>query len=432
MYASRTAAIAFTSVLLLAACGGGNETMTSTSTGTGGHSTTGMTSTGGAGGAGGGGPFMTADHDPEPQVATFGGPVIASPKVQMIMWANDPFAADIDKFIAELKTTSTWHEQTAEYGVGDFTALPSIKITDAPPTMLDDNSGDPTPFMQYLAGQLSGPSPAWGAADASTIYMFVLPEGTDINSGGHCCSDFLGYHYEAKVGTTSVPYGIACHCPMSMGDTLTPLQYVTTTVIHELVESATDPYFVSNAAYAQNDDDHLIWTYLTGGEVSDMCEYDTDSNITPAGATYMIQRSWSNAAAKAGKQPCVPVPAGAPPYFNSMPALPDTVTLDWYGSAVQTKGVHIPVGQTKTIDLKLFSEAETGPWTVTAYDLNDYLGTGTKHLDLSLDKTTGKNGDVLKLTIKVLSKDANLGGEGFVISSTLNGTENTEMGAVGN
>jgi len=426
MHASRIAAIACTSILL-AACGGGGETMSSTSTGTGGTH-----GAGGMGGAAGGEPFTPAAHDAEPQVVTLGGQVLKHPKVQIIAWASDPFAAEIDKFVAELQTTSTWSEQTAEYGVGDLTVRPSIHVTDPAPASFNDDSGDPTPFEQYLASQLSGPTPAWGAADASTIYMFVLPEGTDISSAGHCCDDFLGYHYEAQVGSTSVPYAVACHCPMAMGDQLTPLQYVTTTVIHEMVESATDPYFVSDPAFEQTDDDHIVWTFLTGGEVSDMCEYDVDANYTPPGATYEIQRSWSNAAAKAGTNPCVPVPPGEP-YFNSVPVLPDTVNLDYYGTQIQTKGVSIPVGQSKTIDLQLWSEAPTsGEWTVTAYDLNDYLGFGKKHVDLALDKTTGKNGDVLKLTITVLSKDPNLFGEGFVISSTLNGHENTAMGAVGN
>jgi hypothetical protein len=315
--------------------------------------------------------------------------------------------------------------------VGAFTVLPTITLTTAPPAMFDDNTGDPTPFEQNLAAQLSGPSPAWGAADPSTMYLFLLPLGTDINSAGTCCNDFLGYHYEAAVGSGSVPYGITCHCPMAMGDPLTPLEWVTTTVIHEMVEMATDPFFVSNPAYAENDDAHFIWTIASGGEISDMCEYNTDSNVTPPGATYMIQRSWSDAAAKAGKDPCVPA-ATTEPYFNSVPVLPDTLSLNYYGQPVTTKAVTIPVGQSKTIDLQLWSEAATaGPWTVTAWDLNDYLG-GAKNLDVSLDKSTGKNGDTLKLTIKVLSKDQSYGGEGFVIVSDLNGQENLSMGAVGN
>src|SRR6185369_5220398 len=102
----------------------------------------------------------------------------------------------------------------------------------APASFNDDTNGV-TPFEQYIIDNLSGASPAWGAADASTIYLFLLPEGTDILSGGHCCTDFLGYHWDVDVNGVDVPYGIVCDCAPAMGDTLTPLQYVTTTVIHE-------------------------------------------------------------------------------------------------------------------------------------------------------------------------------------------------------
>lgn len=374
------------------------------------------------------GPFETAAHGPLPQVADLGGTILNTPKVQLIAYAADPVASDIDKMATELTQTSTWSEQTSEYGVGPLTKLPTIQITGTPPTMLDDNSGNPTPFQQTLIDNLSGAKPAWGAPDPSTIYTFLLPQGTDINSGGSCCSAFLGYHWQVTVGSTNVSYAVVCDCPAS--PPLTQLQGVTTTVNHELVEAATDPLVSSSPAYAQADDADAIWTIFTGGEIADMCEYNADANYTPSASTYMVQRTWSNAAAKAGKNPCVPVPNSGP-FFDSVPVLTDKVTLN-YGTAVTTTGVRIPVGSSKTIDVQLFSEAPTaGPWTVTAYDLNGYLGQ-TANTTVSLDNTHGSNGDVLHLTIKVLSKDPNTGGEGFVLVSDLNGQENISVGAIGN
>jgi hypothetical protein len=200
-------------------------------------------------------------------------------------------------------------------------------------------------------------------------------------------------------------------------------------VSHEMVETATDPFVSSNPAYAQNDDADAIWTVATGGEVADMCQYNTDSNYTPPGAKYMIQQSWSNAAAKAKNQPCVP-PATTDPYFNSYAALPDSVTLQ-YGSAWKTKGVKIAVGETRTIEVVLHSQGQTaGPWHVKAWDMNDYLGSPA-NTTVSLDKTSGSDGDVLLLTIKVNSYDQSFGGAGFVLESTLNGQDNLSFGAVG-
>ena len=94
-------------------------------------------------------------------------------------------------------------------------------------------------------------------------------------------------------------------------------------------------------------------------------------------------------------------------------------------------GVLIPVGQTRTIDVVLESKAPTsGPWTVTATDLSSFLGS-TAATRLTLDKSSGQSGDVLHLTIQVLAADTNLGGEGFVLSSTLNGQNNLWFGAIG-
>ena len=375
------------------------------------------------------GPFVVVTHAPQPQVTDLGGSVLTTPKVQLIVYTADTTAPAIDGMVTELTQTATWATQTAEYGVGALSRLPTIQIAGTPPTTIDDNfngSGN-SAFQQTLVNNTTGASPAWGAADPSTIYMFVLPLGTNIESAGSCCIDFLGYHYEVTAGSVDVSYAIACDCGVIQGYPLTAAQWVETTVSHELVEAATDPHPYSAPAYIQEDSNDTIWAYATGGEVADMCEFNVDSNYIPPASTYMIQRTWSNAAAAAGTNPCVPVPPTGP-FFNSMAVLPDTFALE----GVTTAGVEIPVGMSKTIDVQLYSAAPTsGPWKVTAYDLDAFLGK-TANTTVSLDNTMGSDGDVLHLTIQVTSADTNLGGEGFVLVSDLNGQENISVGAVGN
>ena len=111
-----------------------------------------------------------------------------------------------------------------------------------------------------------------------------------------------------------------------------------------------------------------------------------------------------------------------------------TLGGNYWSSPVTTPGVLIPVGQTKTIDIVLQSEAPTsGPWKVAAYDLShQWLGESSQPtVQLTLDRTSGQSGDVLHLTIKVLAADPVIGGEGFVLSSTLNGQNNLWYGAIG-
>jgi hypothetical protein len=393
--------------------------------------------TGPDGSSSGGDGAAVAMTSPPQVVDLSDGPVITSPKVQLIGYTGDTFLPDIEVQLNELATTSTWSQQTSEYGVGALTIKPTLTIAGTPPATLDDNSGSVTPFEMTLANNLSGADPVWGQADPGTIYLFVLPQGTQVNSGGLCCdanAGFFGYHWEAPVAASSVPYAVICNCPNFVNPPLTALAALTTTVTHELDEAATNPFPTTNPAFTQEDQAHAIWLAATfGGEIADMCQNDSDENYTPPGSTYMVQRSWSNAAALAGANPCVPVPAGYGPYFNSYPTLPDTVTLNFNGSPTTTPGVLIPVGETRTIDVVLQSEAPTsGPWTVNAQDLSQYIGDSSQPAtELTLDRSSGQSGDVLHLTIKVLAADPALGGEGFVLSSTLNGQMNMWYGAIG-
>jgi hypothetical protein len=366
---------------------------------------------------------------PAPQVANLGGTELKTPKVQLVGYASDTFLTDVDAFIKEYGTTTEWAEQASEYGIGAFTKLPTIMLPGTPPTSFDDNTGSPTPFEQMVASNVSGASPAWSPADGNTMYVFLLPLGTNITSGGSCCTGFLGYHYEAPLASGSAPYAVVCHCAAMTGDPITPLEYVTTTVNHEMVETATDPFPNTSPAFAQTDDADAIWTIATGGEVADMCEDNTDSNYQPPGATYMIQRSWSNMAAKAGNNPCVPAPATGP-YFNSYGIYSDAITLN-YGGSWPTKGVKLAAGESKTIQVRLTSNGATsGPWNVKAWDLGYYLGK-TANTTLTLDKSSGSDGDVLNLTIKVTSYDSTYAGAGVVLESTLGTQDNLTMFAIG-
>lgn len=361
----------------------------------------------GCGGGGGG-----ASHPPLPRVVTLGGPVLTAPKVLPIVYASDSGAADLQAFLQELSGSPAWGQATAEYGVGPLTVLPAVTMTTAAPPTISDSV-----LQATLAANTTGSSPPWGAADPQTIYLFVLPQGSiEQDSTGTGCTDFDGYHSEARAGGLAVPYALSCACPGFDGPSVTDLQERTVGISHELIEAATDPFPSTMPAYVQEDDADIVWTLVTDGEVADMCEFNDDANVVPPGATYMIQRSWSNAAAARGENPCVPVVTSAP-YLNSFPAV-GTIVDGAIGN-FQTQGVKVPIGGTSTIAVKLFSAAATdNTWTVRAYDYDaDVLGTSAPGLALSLDQATGRNGDVIHLTVSPAHPDAQLGGEAFILVS---------------
>lgn len=367
-------------------------------------------------GGGGGGPADATPpeaHPALPQVITRGGPVLTAPKVLPIVYGGDTGAADVTAFLQELAASPAWGQATAEYGVGPLTVLPAVTMTTPAPRSIADAT-----LQSDLAANTTGATPAWGAADLQTIYLFVLPQGTiEQDASGACCTDFDGYHWEARAGSASVPYAVSCACPGYDGPSVTALQERTIDISHELFEAATDPLPSSDPAYIQEDDDDYVWTLVTSGEVADMCEFYPDANIVPAGATYMIQRSWSNAAAARGENPCVPSVTTAP-YLNTFPALAP-ITASGVAPNFKTLGLSIPLGQKKTIPLTLFSAAPTDKtWTVQVFDYDyDVVGASTPGLGLALDKTSGRNGDVIHLTVTPRKADPQIGGEAFLIES---------------
>ena len=317
---------------------GGSTPATSTTIG----ATTSTGSEGGAGGAGGAGETTTVGGLEPPRLVDVGGPVMATPKVIAITYDSDSIQAGIDGFVAAVGSSTYWSTTTSEYGVGPLVALPPIHRTEVAPTNITDHA-----IVQELEINTQGANPLWGAADPNTHYLFVFPAGTTVDSDGPCCGPgYDAYHGEAVVAGVSISYSVVCECPGYDGPALDLLQSTTAAISHELVEATTDPFTDSNPAYTQTDDAHAVWTLVTGGEAADLCEYLVDPYLQPAGLSYTVQRSWSNAAAAAGDDPCVPADASSA-YFKSVPRLGDPVTIDYFGPWTTT-GVTIPVGTSKS------------------------------------------------------------------------------------
>jgi hypothetical protein len=306
-----------------------------------------------------------------------------------------------------------------------------VNLTEAAPATIDDSA-----IQTWLAGKLNGDDPAWPAADANTVYVLHYPTGTTVTAGGGAgtsCTDFGGYHdnitLDANHASLDVAYAVVPRCP-SFGD-LMGLDAVTGAESHELIEAVTDPNPSTNPAYASVEDKFFYWQRVLGGsEVGDMCAQFPNVFTKFSELPYMVQRTWSNQAAAAGHDPCVPALPNEV-YFNAAPVLPDSIMATFMGQSLTQQGVKIPVGMSKTIELDLFSDGDTkGPFTVTAKDTAELFGQ-TPHLTLSLDKTSGVNGEKLHLTITVMTASKN-NRETFIVATKLGQQENLWIGMVGN
>jgi hypothetical protein len=331
-----------------------------------------------------------APHPPMPQERDLGGPVMKSPKFFILTFVGDPLAGAIDDFADKVAASSTyWSGTTAEYGVGRVAKVWHVSVNEKPKAdLLDDD------VQTWLTDKLSGPEAGtleagapWPRPDGETVYMIYYPMTSAIDS-------------------------------------------VTSIASHELIEATTDPLVQDNPAWAQPDLDHLAWAIPAGGELGDMCAGFGDVFYKPSDVPYLVQRSWSNKAAAAGHDPCQP--DGAKPYFNSAAVLTQSVTVSGAGSFT-TKGIHIPVGGTGTVELDLYSDAPTsGPWTIQAFDFSSLFG-GPMELETSFGGKamgTGENGDKVSLDLKVRQRGQG-GVELLWIQSTLGSTESVWLGLVG-
>jgi hypothetical protein len=373
-----------------------------------------------------------APHSAMPQVVNLaGGPTLKSPKVYLIFYPGYTYETQLKTMAQAMAASTYWSAATQEYGVGPLQYAGSIELTgETPPSSIQDSD-----IQTYLAGKLQ--SGAFGTPDTETIYTIVYPSTTSITLQGggpqgnaKSCSSFGGYHQDFLTSLTDggtqqdFAYAVIPTCPSVHG--MTEQDGVTGATSHEWAEAVTDPYPATNnsanSAFAQVDQNHFAWEVIGGGgEVGDMCVGEQGAFFKPTDVGFMVQRIWSNAAAKAGHEPCVPNPAGGP-YFQSAPVLTENVsfTSQIIGGAINSQGVTIPVGQSKTIEVDLFSDVPTdGPWTVSASDGVSALAGLAPSMSFSWDKTQGQNGDKLQLTVKVTAASPLGGAHVFVITSTL-------------
>jgi hypothetical protein len=381
-----------------------------------------------------------APHPPLPELVNeAGGKVLATPKLYLVVYPGYAHTAGLQAFAQALGKSTYWSAATKEYGVDAIEYAGTKELTgETAPSTIQDTAVEALIAAKLAAGD-------FGTPDTSTLYAIFYPETTTITSaggginGGSSCSSFGGYHSDTPVNvggkTANYAFAVVPTCADFGG--LGGLDELTGAASHEIIEAVTDPFPSTHngadSAYATVDPDHFIWVLSGGMEAGDLCVPETNAfqKLEELGTT--VQRTWSNIAAKASHDPCVP--ASTEPYFQSAPVLSEDVTLTlpqgFGGGDVPTKGVTIPVGKSKTIEVDLFSDAATsGPWTVSAEDALGKLG-GGKTLEFSWDRTQGLNGEKLHLTIAVKGESSFVpGAHPFTITSTLGGRKATWPGLV--
>jgi hypothetical protein len=357
--------------------------------------------------------FTEATHPPLPKLVrgSASGGLLTAPVVVPIFFAGYDHANDVKAQLQAMGTVGTyWKDAVSEYGIGAYTYGTPVDLTESAPARVGQAD-----IVNFLRGKLDGTHPEFGTPTNETIYVVYYPSTTAITGS---CSDpqtggigYGGYHDSLKAGNgVTVAYGVIAECA-SFGSSITnALDMVTVAGSHEIIEATTDT--VPGAGYASIDQNGFaLDIFLQGNEENgDLCAVNHAFYRPGNGYPYLLSRGWSNKSAAAGLDPCQPA-LPAQPYIAAAPVMPDTITAE--GST--GPGVKIPVGSSKTIDVELWSTGPTPPFTVGAKQ-----AIGVTQLGFAWDKTTGVNGDKLKLTITVNTKGSR-GYEAFVVTANLDG-----------
>ena len=298
-------------------------------------------------------PFVEAPHATPLAIPSGGGAVLASPKIAVVTFAGDEHADAIEA-MADFVPTSSWLVAVAsEYGVGAPSVVAKVRLSDPAPVFAST-----TAFAAWITTE---------ALPKADFYAFVFPPGAEFTDPqiGVLCNDFTGYH---DAQDESYTFAVVGTCPNHVAG-LSDAEQAERVFSHELVEALTDPF---GAGFAARDPE-LPFSYVEGGELADVCD-----GVAREGG-FVFSRSWSNAAAAAGKDPCQPSSAT---YFNVSPS----------SLSVQ----HAAAGSSVALQLAGFSTAETPDWV-----LEDVAGPRAFLPQVTIDATEMNNGRTAAMTISV-------------------------------
>jgi hypothetical protein len=364
------------------------------------------------------------------QIATGGGAVLTHPVIITVTFPNDTQATDLETFGDTIGAGDYWKALTSEYGASAAIsgAANHLRLTDPAPGSWTDIQ-----LAKFISTSLAATPTLWPIPlTGDPVYILYLPGTTTLTLQGEevCAAGIGGYHDSVNVNGKPVAYAIIPRCGGPIEDT-------TITASHELDEATTDPYPNAQPAFRGFREEDLAWQQFLNDqdEVGDACEFYDDSVLSPGDsksslAGYTVQRQWSNASGVAGHDPCVPEFSGEV-YFNMTPLDTEDIEVASSSSLATAKGYKIKAGTKRQIALGFYSEAATGPWKIKA--VNGSLGAGPAGNDitLTLDVTSGQNGQKAYLTVEVKTASGS-NSELVTIVSTLNGTTHYMPFLIGN
>lgn len=360
------------------------------------------------------GPFVPAPHRLPPELDYGGGGVLAATRVVSVFFAGEKSVAQLTNFGEQLTHSPWWQAVTGGWctpegtcvGEGGPSAVVQLPFAASPSyeEALDPAGGDLYNLMASVLDLPEAPTP-----DANNLYVIYMPKSAKVHFAppqqGVGCKQFGGYHSAIQWQGKQIPYAVVLDCG-GMGTSA--FDQRTLAASHEIIEAATDPFPDSGFALSSWKAANQAWLMtLGGGETADLC-------IDPSGAgrdrvkmgNFVVQRSWSASAAKAGHDPCQPVPE-SDQWLNVAPV------------AAKDDNIKLKVGQPYTFDLVAYSDEPVADgWHLQALDLGAMMMGKDSPLTVSFDDQSEidvQNGDHVPVTLLLEQSAAWLKSQGSVL-----------------
>jgi hypothetical protein len=343
------------------------------------------------------GQSQAAPIEPIPEVTYNGGNILDAVQIVTVTFDGDAERTQLETFGSMISSTPWWDQVTNGYcdargkciGHGSSAGTVHLPATAAGSSYDDTSQATTSTLKSFIDGNIT--SKAFPAPTANTLYMIYFPSTTTVTlDGAQSCMQFGGYHNATTATSNGVTfaYAVIPRCSSDEGE-------LTLSASHELIEAATDPFISSNPndPYSGYGSMSSAWDVLSGGEVGDRCfsslSDPSESEYTESG--FVVQRSFSNVAAKANHDPCVPAPSpSTQPYFNVAPRGGDVINL--------------AVGAKTTIEVDAFSDGPMSPVQFGVQEVTQYtMGGGSNVLALSADQSELAIGGKANVTVTLNS-----------------------------
>jgi hypothetical protein len=277
--------------------------------------------------------FTPSPHRAFPIIPKGTGTVLSPLTLVTFVAANDPSGSSYAQFSDALIASNWYPAVTGEYGA----VAPAASLHVTLPDITSDQS------EQQIVDAISSTILDGGAPppDGNTLYLVYLPAPYVVTNTLFCAYHKTWY----QDGGTSMGdgWGVVAQCRVFKGGE-NAVDANTRVGSHEVVEAVTDSYkgytFGTTATFPWTKTVWAAYEEVGHVEVGDLCE---GTRITEGGWDY--QRSWSNAHAAAGDDPCLPPNPGG--YFSV------SVPEDWYAA---------DAGSTVQIPFTGWSTSARGPW----------------------------------------------------------------------